>query len=88
MFLQMIKQLQDEKDEQKVRFEAKVNQMEEKHAEEKKEMVETLKRQEDLFRATLSEMKQEYQERIVFLQSMLAPTPSTEIEAVRSRYFL
>jgi hypothetical protein len=57
MFLQLIKKLEDDKDEQKVRFEAKVAQMEEKHAAEKKEMADTLKRQEDLFRATLSEMK-------------------------------
>lgn len=49
---------------------------------------EQLKRQEDLFKTVLSELKSEYQERIVFLQTLLAPTTSTNIQAVRSRYFL
>lgn len=64
----MIKQLQDEKEEMKVRYEAKLDTAKE-----------DLRRQEDLFKTTLSEIKLEYQERIVFLQTLLAPSPSTTI---------
>lgn len=62
--------------------------MQEKYDAEINKRDEQLRRQEEIFEKVLNDIKAEYQERIVFLQTMLAPTVHKDKAAVHSRYFV